>query len=99
MCRLVGYLMAVGAGVLILLGLASISLASYLHDPIIFFKVLGMWCLCGMLFNRWMLSPVMDKGGAPWAIWLWSVIGCWAWPMGVVYGLVWRLAPPEEINK
>lgn len=97
MCRLVGYLVAVGAGTLILLGLASISLAAYLNDSIIFFNVLGLWCLCGLLFNRWMLAPFVEETKEIRRLWLWSLFGCWAWPLGVVYGLALRLVPPENL--
>lgn len=93
MCRLVCYLMAVGAGALSLLGLAA-----YLYDPVIFIAVLGLWCLCGLLFNRWMLAPFHQDSEEVIRLWLWSLAGCWAWPMGVVCGLALRLAPPEKFK-
>ncbi|MBU4565740.1 MAG: hypothetical protein KKE29_13540 [Proteobacteria bacterium] len=98
MCRLVVFLMAVGAGALCLLGLAAMSLAAYLDDPFMFISVLGLWCLCGLLFNRWMLGPFKHKNNEIERLWLWSLAGCWAWPMGVVCGMALRLAPPEKVD-
>jgi len=96
MHRLIFYLMAAGAVSLCLLGLAAISLAAYLHDPFMFITVLCLWCLCGLLFNHWMLGPFKHKNHEIRRLWLWSLAGCWAWPMGVVCGLALRLAPPEK---
>lgn len=93
MYRLVVFLMAVGAGALSLLGLAA-----YLHDLFMFISVLCLWCLCGLMFNRWMLAPVHENGKYIRRLWLWSLAGCWAWPMGVVCGMALRLAPPEKAD-
>jgi len=90
--------MAVGAGALCLLGLAAMSLAAYLYDPVMFIAVLILWCLCGLLFNRWMLGPFKHKNNEINRLWLWSLGGCWAWPMGVVCGMAMRLAPPEKVE-
>jgi len=90
--------MAVGAGALCLLGLAAMSLAAYLDDPFMFISVLGLWCLCGLLFNRWMLGPFKHKNNEIERLWLWSLAGCWAWPMGVFCGMALRLAPPEKVD-
>ena len=90
--------MAAGAVALSLLGLAAMSLAAYLCDPAIFIAVLGLWCLCGLLFNRWMLAPFHQDSEEIGRLWFWSLAGCWAWPMGVVCGLALRLAPPEKVD-
>ncbi|MCB2194059.1 MAG: hypothetical protein KQI62_20965 [Deltaproteobacteria bacterium] len=89
-------MLAAGAGALCLMGLAAISFAAYLDDPAVIIYVFALWCLCGMLFNRWMLSPIQQKYNGIRRLWLWSIVGCWAWPMAVVCGLALRLAPPED---
>ena len=98
MHRSLGYLMAAVAGALSLLGLAAMSMAAYLDDSVMFFIVLGLWCLCGLFFNRWMLNPAREKGGYFRRLWLWSLAGCWAWPLGVVCGLSLRLVLLENLD-
>lgn len=98
MRRLVVSLMAAGAGALSLLGMAAMSLSAYLYDPVMILAVGGLWCLCGLFSNRWMLATAQEHGGEVKSLWLWSLLGCWAWPMGVVCGLALRLAPPQGIK-
>jgi len=75
------------------------AVAVYLYDPALFFTIIGLWCLFGLLVNRWMLKPLHEHGEEIWPLWFWSILGCWAWPVGIVCGMVIRMSPPEDLNK
>ena len=76
------------------LGLAAMSMAAYLYDSLFFLTVIGLWCVFGLFFNRWMLAPALTAGHELWSLWLWSLLGCWAWPLGYAYGMALRRYPP-----
>lgn len=87
--------MSLAIALLCFLGLLAMAWASYLHDPHLFMAVAALWCLFGLLVNRWMLAPAYADDAKAWPLWFWSSLGCWAWPVGAFCGLILRVAPAE----
>ncbi|MEW5914725.1 MAG: hypothetical protein AB1814_19375 [Thermodesulfobacteriota bacterium] len=46
------------------LALALLALVFYIAAPGLFGAVVAVWCVVGLLLNRWALAPAREKGSS-----------------------------------
>lgn len=83
---------------MLFLSLLILATAWVYSHSVIFLRIVLIWCLVGLLANRWMLSPAQEIHKPAWPLWFWLLNDCRAWPVRVVCGLMLRMRTAESVE-